>query len=83
MTKFLFFLSIFLLTTFIFAQNINENHSQIQTAVDQKDFANAVSELKKLQKENPKIFTANNYDYLLARLAEKQGDFATATGNYQ
>jgi len=30
-----------------------------------------------------RIFEANNYDYLLGRLAEKSGDFALAMSSYQ
>lgn len=81
--KILFFLSVFALPSFIFTQNLNENHSKIRYAVEQEGFADALHELKNLQKEKPKVFTANNYDYLLARLSEKQGDFANAAANYQ
>ncbi len=78
---FIAFISIFSIT--VFSQNSNENHSKIKTFVEQKDYSSAIKELKTLQKNSPKVFNANNYDYLLARFAEKQGDFATATANYQ
>ncbi len=65
------------------AQNLKEIHSQIVAAVERKDYAAAVSELAALEKSDEKIFKANNYDYLLARMAEKSGDLATAATNYQ
>ncbi len=79
----LFFICIFIFPAFNYAQNISDKHIKIRTAVEEKDFSTASRELKKLQKENSKIFTANNYDYLLARVSEKQGDLAAATANYQ
>ncbi len=77
----LLILSVFSIS--VFSQNYKEVNSKIQSFVEKKDFTNAIVELKKLQKDNSKIFTANNYDYLLAGLSEKQGDFGTATANYQ
>lgn len=43
----------------------------------------ASAELRKLQKAEPKIFALNNYDYLLARIEEANGDIPTAIANYQ
>ncbi len=74
---------LFLISNSVFSQVFNDINISLHTSIEQKDFAKAVSDLKKLQKKNSTIFTANNYDYLLARVAEKQGDFATATANYQ
>ncbi len=65
------------------AQNLTETHSKIRTAVENKDYQSAVNELQNLERTQQKIFTLNNYDYLLARLAEKKGDFAVAMTNYQ
>ena len=65
------------------AQNWSETHSKIRNAVENKDYAAAVLELQNLERTDKKIFTLNNYDYLLARVAEREGDFATATANYQ
>lgn len=64
-------------------QDFVQVNAKIRRLVEHRDMATAIIELKNLQAANPKIFTANNYDYLLARLSEKQGDFATATANYQ
>jgi peptidoglycan lytic transglycosylase len=77
-------LSIFLLFLFfcasIFAQSSSETHEKIKTAVETADYQTAIAELKSLDK---KSFELNNYDYLLARLQEKTGDFAAAAANYQ
>ena len=77
------FLSLILLTFDVSAQDFNEIHRRIKTATENKDFSSAITELETLKKDNRKIFEVNNYDYLLARLAEKQGDFAGATANYE
>ncbi len=81
-------LSVFLLFSLLFcitvcAQNSFETHTKIRNAVENKDYQTAVIELQILKQKDKKIFTLNNYDYLLARMAEKQGDFAAATANYQ
>jgi tetratricopeptide (TPR) repeat protein len=81
-------LSVFILFSFLFcnivsAQNLSEAHAKIRDAVDSNDYQTAASELQVLEQKDKNIFTLNNYDYLLARMAEKQGDFALATANYQ
>ncbi len=80
---FTFFL-IFLFSGFsISAQNISETHSKIRNAVGNREYQIAAGELQNLEKADKKIFALNNYDYLLARMSEKTGDFAAATANYQ
>lgn len=58
-------------------------HTNIKKSVENRDYQTAISELQKLEKSDKKIFTLNNYDYLLARLAENQGNTALAMANYQ
>ncbi|MGI8786742.1 MAG: transglycosylase SLT domain-containing protein [Pyrinomonadaceae bacterium] len=78
------FFLIFLLACFsAAAQNFSENYSAIRRAVKTKNYPNAITELQNLKRADEKIFALNNYDYLLARLSEKQGDIAAATANYQ
>ena len=60
-----------------------QTREKIMQAVEQRNYALAVSELENLRKSDQKIFEINNYDYLLARMAEKKGDYAAAMANYQ
>jgi soluble lytic murein transglycosylase len=64
----------------IYAQDLP---SKIRTALENREYQTAVLELQNLEKSDKKVFTINNYDYLLARLAEKREDFALAMANYQ
>jgi soluble lytic murein transglycosylase len=82
MKKFVTFLLLFFSFS-ISAQNLNESHKKIRDFVENRDYKTAVGELQKLRQSDKKIFDTNNYDYLLARLAEKQGDLANAAANYQ
>ncbi len=65
----------------LFAQT--ETHRKILQSVENRDYQTAIGELETLKKTDKKIFEINNYDYLLARLAEKTGNFAAAMANYQ
>ena len=67
----------------LFAQTPMETHRKILQTIENRDYAAAIGELETLKKADGKIFELNNYDYLLARIAEKQGDVATAAANYQ
>ncbi|MBA4124276.1 MAG: transglycosylase SLT domain-containing protein [Acidobacteria bacterium] len=78
-----FFLFSLLFCITVSAQNSSEAHTKIRNAVENKDYQTAVVELQFLEQSDQKKFMLNNYDYLLARMAEKQGDFAVATANYQ
>jgi len=53
----------------------------IVTAVESQDWQTARSEINKLR--NDPIFRERNYDYLLGRIAERTGDVAGATANYE
>ncbi|MGI9034692.1 MAG: transglycosylase SLT domain-containing protein [Pyrinomonadaceae bacterium] len=67
----------------VFAQNLDETHSKIRAALETHDYQTAIIELQNFGRADNKIFALNNYDYLLARLAEKNNDAATAIANYQ
>ncbi len=83
MKKLFFLLFILVFSSSVLPQNREEIHSKIRSAVENKDYQTAISELKNLENRDRKIFESNNYDYLLARMAEKSGDFAAAMANYQ
>jgi soluble lytic murein transglycosylase len=51
--------------------------------MDSGDYAAAIKELRALSSADPAVFTLNNYDYLLARLSEREGDVAIAASGYQ
>lgn len=70
---------------FIFAFQISAQdfRQKVNAAIENRDYQIAVAELRNLEKSDKKLFTDNNYDYLLARMAEKRGDMATAMAKYQ
>ena len=80
MKKFYLFSLIFIFSINLFAQDFRQN---IHTAIENRDYLTAINELRNLEKSDQKLFTHNNYDYLLARLAEKRGDVALAMAKYQ
>ena len=75
------FLTIFAVSAL--AQNLTETALKIRASIENKDYQTAVGALETLEKSDKKIFEANNYDYLLARASEKNGDFAAAMAAYQ
>jgi soluble lytic murein transglycosylase len=64
------------------AQDIQTRANQIRAAMDGRDFERAEQLTRQLRQESPSAFTANNYDYLLARLAERRGASAEASSLY-
>ncbi|HEY8560194.1 MAG TPA: transglycosylase SLT domain-containing protein [Pyrinomonadaceae bacterium] len=78
---FLILLAVFSVPTL--AQTPAETHQKILRAVAERDYQTAAGELEALKKADRNLFELNNYDYLHARLAEKNGDFAVAAANYQ
>lgn len=67
----------------VFADELSETHNRIKLSVEARQYSTAVAELKALQQANAKLFEINNYDYLLARMAEAEGDIIAAIANYQ
>jgi soluble lytic murein transglycosylase len=54
----------------------------IQAAIERRDFDRAEELARGLQSRDPVGFVANNYDYLLGRLAERKGLLAEASSFY-
>jgi soluble lytic murein transglycosylase len=77
------FFLIVLFAVNLFAQTPAETHQKVLRFIENRDYQNAANELETLKTADKKIFELNNYDYLLARIAEKKGDFAVAAANYQ
>lgn len=79
--KFIYlFLLIFIFIVNTFSQDFRQ---KINNAVENRDYQTAINELRNLEKSDKKLFANNNYDYLLARIAEKRGDVALAMAKYQ
>jgi soluble lytic murein transglycosylase len=65
------------------AQNVRERQERVRASVDGGDYGAALSELRQLAASDPSAFALNNYDYLLGRLSERQGDTASAAASYR
>jgi soluble lytic murein transglycosylase len=65
------------------AQDLVATHNKIKSAVEERNYLLAKSELNELRSKQREVFEANNYDYLLARVSDKSGDTAAAMANYQ
>ena len=74
---------IWLFAPMVGAQTLVERQQKIKLAVANRAYKSAAQELNEFRRIDAKIFEINNYDYLTARVAERQNDFATATANYQ
>ena len=64
------------------AQNLQTTANEIRAAMDARDFERAERLARDLRASNEAVFTRNNYDYLLARLAERRGAKAEASSLY-
>jgi soluble lytic murein transglycosylase len=81
------FILIFLVTLGVFAletnaQNIQTKANEIRASMDGRDFERAETLARELRATNQQAFIANNYDYLLGRLAERKGAHAEAQALY-
>src|SRR4249919_1870395 len=59
-------------------QALQNRATEIRAATDARDFDRAEKLVRDLRATDPSGFAANNYDYLLARLAERRGATAEA-----
>src|SRR4051812_46535157 len=64
------------------AQNLQARAGEIRAAMDTRDFERVEQLVRDLRAAQPAAFTRNNYDYLLARLAQRRGARAEATALY-
>lgn len=63
-------------------QAIQTKANEIRAAMDARAFDRAERLARELRASDPDLFARNNYDYLLARLAERRGARAEATALY-
>ena len=66
----------------IAAQIPLENHTRIREQIEYRDYEAAITELRSISASDPRYFSANNYDYLLARLCQKTGDRTCAVRTF-
>ena len=64
------------------AQDLQNKANEIRAAMDSRQFERAEQRVRLLRDTDPSAFTANSYDYLLARLAERRGAVTEAQGLY-
>lgn len=75
-------LSLIVLASQSHGQSLQTKANEIRAAMDARDFERAEAMARAITVADPALFTANNYDYLLARLAERRGAKAEAQGFY-
>jgi len=64
------------------AQTLQQKANQIRAAMEARDFERAEQAVRDLRAADEAAFARNNYDYLLARLAERRGARAEAAVLY-
>ena len=57
-------------------------HQNIVTQMTQRDYPRVAEQLYELRTKDNEIFRVNNYEYLLARVLETQGDLKAAAQSY-
>ncbi|MEZ5429270.1 MAG: tetratricopeptide repeat protein [Pyrinomonadaceae bacterium] len=81
--KIIAFLLLLFLGTNAFGQMSADRHQKLLTLAANRQYQAAAEELEALRKTDKDLFHINNYDYLLARLYERSGDFPRALAVYQ
>ena len=76
---------IIIATAFVAAkpQNPADFHRKVLELVNSRNYGAAVTQLQSLKNSDPKFFATDDYDYLLARMAESDGQLALAMASYQ
>src|SRR5690606_12526077 len=71
-----------LLASLGFSQTAAERFALVRAAMERDDKTAAIAELSAMRANDAAAFTANELDYLLARLYERSGDTANAAVLY-
>lgn len=78
--KYLFLLAtLFALAPAYYPQTADELQASIRSAAEHDRHSDALAALRDLEQKYPQTFTANDFDYLAARISEKSGDMAAAS----
>ncbi|MCC7308574.1 MAG: transglycosylase SLT domain-containing protein [Acidobacteria bacterium] len=78
--KYLFLLAtLFALAPAYYPQTADELQASILSAAEHDRHSDALAALRDLEQKYPQTFTANDFDYLAARISEKSGDMAAAS----
>lgn len=77
------FVILILLAEPLLAQSLQQRTVKIRAALAGADTTAALAELGSFQTANPSAFTLNNFDYLRARLLERNGNHAGSSSSYQ
>lgn len=76
------FLTLALVASEALAQDLQTKANEIRNAMEARDFDRAEKLTRELRASDPAAFALNNFDYLLARLAERRGLRAEASSLY-
>src|SRR5688572_27828608 len=60
-----------------------DDDRRIRGLIASRNYIAAVDELQQVKQAHREKFELNNYDYLLARIAHRSGQFGVAIANYQ
>lgn len=80
---FLFSTASMLLCCLVVSAQTSDTAAVIRRAVETKQWSTAKTEAEKVRSNQPALFRENDYDYLLARIAEEGGDLNAASTTYQ
>lgn len=79
----LFFLILAIFVEAVQAQSAQELSDSIRAATEAGKASEALTTLRLFKTENASALALNNFDYLLARMLEQNGDRSAATTNYE
>jgi soluble lytic murein transglycosylase len=72
-----------IVTLTVAGQDLADVHQRVLRFLAERDYSAAIADLERLKATDPNSFENKDYDYLLARVAESDGQAALAIINYQ
>lgn len=79
----IFLICLFVTASAAFSQKAPGKISEILSAAEKNEHRAAIASIENLRRTEPEIFTANEFDYLLARLLLRAGDQGAAAANFE